>query len=151
MLNFMENIFPTTVAVEACGGSHHWARLLGLFDHDVKSIVPQLPKPSVKHGKNNAAEAEALCEAMSRATMWFVTVKTADQQAALMLAGVRQRLLHNRTQLANAIPGFALEFGGATAKGMCRIEPLLERLAADESLPEWGANYFGKLKKSMNG
>lgn len=142
MLKFFENTPPTTVAVEACGGSHHWARLLGSFGHDVKLIAPQLAKPYVKRGKNDAADAEALCEAMSRPTMRFVAVKTADQQAALMLIGVRQRLLHNRTQLANAIRGFAMEFGVVAAKGMCRIEPLLERLAADESLPELARELF---------
>lgn len=142
MLKFFENTPPTSVAVEACGGSHHWARLLGLFGHDVKLIAPQLAKPYVKRGKNDAADAEALCEAMSRPTMRFVTVKTADQQAALMLVGVRQRLLHNRTQLANAIRGFAMEFGVVAAKGMCRIEPLLERLAADGSLPELARELF---------
>ncbi|MEJ5020888.1 IS110 family transposase [Ochrobactrum vermis] len=142
MLKFFENTPPTTVAVEACGGSHHWARLLGSFGHDVKLIAPQLAKPYVKRGKNDAADAEALCEAMSRPTMRFVTVKTADQQAALMLVGVRQRLLHNRTQLANAIRGFAMEFGVVAAKGMCRIEPLLERLAADGSLPELARELF---------
>jgi transposase len=142
MLKFFANTPPTTVAVEACGGSHHWARLLSSFGHDVKLIAPQLAKPYVKRGKNDAADAEALCEAMSRPTMRFVTVKTADQQAALMLIGVRQRLLHNRTQLANAIRGFATEFGVVAAKGMCRIEPLLERLAADESLPELARELF---------
>lgn len=142
MLKFFENTPPTTVAVEACGGSHHWARLLGSFGHHVKLVAPQLAKPYVKRGKNDAADAEALCEAMSRPTMRFVPVKTADQQAALMLIGVRQRLLHNRTQLANAIRGFAMEFGVVAAKGMCRIEPLLERLAADRSLPELAHELF---------
>lgn len=142
MLKFFENTPPTTVAVEACGGSHHWARVLGSFGHHVKLIAPQLAKPYVKRGKNDAADAEALCEAMSRPTMRFVPVKTADQQAALMLIGVRQRLLHNRTQLANAIRGFAMEFGIVAAKGMCRIEPLLERLAEDQSLPELAHELF---------
>ncbi|MCY1740952.1 IS110 family transposase [Ensifer sp. SL37] len=142
MLKFFEKTPPTTVAVEACGGSHHWARLLGSFGHHVKLIAPQLAKPYVKRGKNDAADAEALCEAMSRPTMRFVPVKTASQQAALMLIGVRQRLLHNRTQLANAIRGFAMEFGIVAAKGMCRIEPLLERLAADQSLPELAHELF---------
>jgi transposase len=120
MLKFFENTPPTTVAMEASGGSHHWARLLGSFGHAVKLIAPQLAKPYVKRGKNDAADAEALCEAMSRPTMRFVAVKTADQQAALMLMGVRRRLLHNRTQLANAIRGFAMEFGFVAAKGMCQ-------------------------------
>ncbi|WP_027054647.1 IS110 family transposase [Mesorhizobium erdmanii] len=141
MVKFFEKAPPTT-ALEACGGSHHWARLLGSFGHDVKLIAPQLAKPYVKRGKNDAADAEALCEAMSRPTMRFVPVKSAEQQAALMLVGVRERLIRNRTQLANAIRGFAMEFGIVAATGMCRIEPLLERIAADQALPELARELF---------
>src|SRR6516164_1822695 len=103
MLAFFEKLPPTVIAIEACGGSHHWARLLGEFGHEVKLIAAQLVKPYVKRGKNDAADAEALCEAMSRPTMRFVPVKTADQQAALMLVGVRDRLIRNRTQLTNVL------------------------------------------------
>lgn len=142
MVKFFEKTPPTTIALEACGGSHHWARLLSSFGHEVKLIAPQLAKPYVKRGKNDAADAEALCEAMSRPTMRFVPMKTADQQAALMLVGMRERLIRNRTQLANAIRGFAMEFGIVAAKGMCRIEPLLERIAADQSLPELAHDLF---------
>ena len=142
MVKFFEKTPPTTVALEACGGSHHWARLLSSFGHEVKLIAPQLAKPYVKRGKNDASDAEALCEAMSRPTMRFVPVKTADQQAALMLVGVRERLIRNRTQLANAIRGFAMEFGVIAAKGICRIEPLLERIATDQSLPELARELF---------
>lgn len=142
MMKFFEKTPPTTIALEACGGSHHWARLLGSLGHKVKLIAPQLAKPYVKRGKNDAADAEGLCEAMSRPTMRFVPVKTADQQAALMLIGVRQRLLHNRTQLTNAIRGFAMEFGIIAAKGMCKIEPLLEQIADDHKLPELARELF---------
>jgi transposase len=102
----------------------------------VKLIAPQLAKPYVKRGKNDAADAEALCEAMSRPTMRFVPVKSADQQAALMLVGMRDRLVRNRTQLANAIRGYAAEFGLTAAKGISRIELLLKDIATDDSLPE---------------
>jgi transposase len=142
MVKFFEKTPPTIVALEACGGSHHWARLLNSFGHEVKLIAPQLAKPYVKRGKNDAADAEALCEAMSRPTMRFVPVKTADQQAALMLVGMRDRLIRNRTQLANVIRGFAMEFGIVAATGICRIEPLLERIAADRSLPELARELF---------
>ncbi|WP_279606788.1 IS110 family RNA-guided transposase [Sphingobium yanoikuyae] len=90
MVRFFEKLPPTVVAIEACGSSHHWARLLGSLGHDVRLIAPQLAKPYVKRGKNDAADAEALCEAVSRPTMRFVPVKTAEQQAALMLVGVRE-------------------------------------------------------------
>ena len=105
----------------------------------MKLIAPQLVKPYVKRGKNDAADAEALCEAMSRPTMRFVPVKTAEQQAALMLVGVRDRLIRNRTQLANAIRGYAAEFGLTAAKGMAHLVPLLERIQTDESLPDPGS------------
>jgi transposase len=142
MVGFFEKLAPTTIAIEACGGSHHWARLLGSLGHEVKLIAPQLAKPYVKRGKNDAADAEALCEAMSRPTMRFVPTKTADQQAALMLIGMRSRLIRNRTQLTNAIRGFAMEFGLTTGTGTYRIEPLLERIAADEALPELARELF---------
>ena len=102
MIKFFEKLPPAVIALEACGASHHWARLLSSYGHEVKLIAPQLAKPYVKRGKNDAADAEALCEAASRPTMRFVPVKSADQQAALMLVGVRTRLIKRRTQLANA-------------------------------------------------
>ena len=134
MVAFFEKLQPMVIAIEACGGSHHWARLLQSFGHDVKLIAPQYVKPYVKRGKNDAADAEALCEAMSRPAMRFVPVKTLDNEAALMLVGLRDRLIRNRVQLANAIRGYAAEFGLPAAKGMCKIEPLLDRAAADETL-----------------
>src|SRR6187399_1558449 len=142
MVAFFDKLAPTVIAIEACGASHHWARLLQSFGHSVKLIPPQLVKPYVKRGKNDAADAEALCEAMSRPTMRFVPVKTVEQQAALMLVGVRDRLIRNRTQLANTIRGYAAEFGLTAAKGMCKIEPLLARIAADETLPELARELF---------
>lgn len=91
--------------------------LLQSFGHEVKLIPPQYIKPYVKRGKNDAADAEALCEAMSRPTMRFVPVKTAKQQAVLMLVGLRDRLIRNRTQLVNAIRGYAAEYGLIAARG----------------------------------
>jgi transposase len=142
MVAFFEKLAPTVIAIEACGASHHWARLLQSFGHTVKLIAPQLVKPYVKRGKNDAADAEALCEAMSRPTMRFVPVKTAEQQATLMVVGVRDRLIRNRTQLANAIRGHAAEFGLTAAKGMAHLVPLLERIQADESLPALARELF---------
>jgi transposase len=142
MVAFFEKLSPTVIAIEACGASHQLARLLQSFGHTVKLIAPQLVKPYVKRGKNDAADAEALCEAMSRPTMRFVPVKTAEQQAALMLVGVRDRLIRNRTQLANTIRGYAAEFGLTAAKGMAHLVPLLERIEADESLPALARELF---------
>ena len=142
MIAFFEKLPPTVIGIESCGASHHWARLLQSFGHVVKLIPPQYVKPYVKRGKNDAADAEALCEAMSRPTMRFVPVKTAEQQAALMMVSMRARLIRNRTQLTNAIRGHAAEFGLTAAKGICKIEMLLDRVAANESLPELARNLF---------
>ena len=135
MVAFFEALAPTVIGIEACGASHHWARILRSFGHVVKLIAPQLVKPYVKRGKNDTADAEALCEAMSRPTMRFVPVKTAEQQAALMMVGLRDRLIRNRTQLSNAIRGYAAEFGFTAARGMAHIDPLLDRIQADENVP----------------
>lgn len=142
MIKFFEKLPPTVVALEACGASHHWARVLSDLGHEVKLIAPQLAKPYVKRGKNDAADAEALCEAVSRPTMRFVPMKTTDQQAALMLVGMRTRLIKRRTQLANAIRGLAAEFGVTAATGMCRIVPLLGTIAADETIPPLARELF---------
>src|SRR5580693_2898328 len=128
MVTFFEKLAPVTVAIEACGASHHWARLLQSFGHTVKLLPPQLVKPYVKRGKSDAADAEALCEAMSRPTMRFVPVKSAEQQAALMLVGIRDRLIRNRTQLTNTIRGYAAEFGVTVAKGMAHLDRLLANI-----------------------
>ena len=156
MVAFFEKLQPMVIAIEAGGGSHHWARLLQSFGHDVKLIAPQYVKPYVKRGKNDAADAEALCEAMSRPAMRFVPVKTLENQAALMLVGLRDRLIRNRVQLANAIRGYAAEFGLTAAKGMCKIEPLLDRAAADETLPalarelfEFHAGEYAQLQEQL--
>src|SRR3954464_5662088 len=147
MIAFFERLSPTRVAIEACGASHHWARLLRGFGHEVQLIAPQLVKPYVKRGKNGAADAEALCEAMSRPTMRFVPVKTAEQQAALMLVGLRDRLVRSRTQLANAIRSYAAEFGLIAAKGKAHLDPLFERIQADQNLPTLARELFAALAK----
>jgi transposase len=142
MIKYFEELRPTQVAIEACASSHHWARLLQSFGHQVKLIPPQFVKPYVKRNKNDAADAEAICEAMGRPTMRFVPVKTAEQQAALMLVGARERLVRNRTQLSNVIRGYAAEFGLTVSKGLARLEELLERVATDETLPALARDLF---------
>jgi transposase len=142
MVEFFKSQPPTVVGIEACGGSHHWAQLLGSFGHTVKLVAPHLVKPYVKRGKNDAADAEALCEAMSRPTMRFVPAKSAEHRAALMMIGMRNRLVNNRTQLTNAIRGFAMEFGIIIAAGPSRTEALLEKILADDTLPELAHEIF---------
>jgi transposase len=132
---FFSKLEPTLIAIEACGGSHYWARTLEALGHRVKLLAPQHVKPYVKRGKNDKADAAALCEAVSRPGMKFVAAKTPEQQAALMWAGLRDRLIKTRTQLSNAIRSYAAEFGLVAAKGLNKIEPLLARVAQDETLP----------------
>jgi transposase len=141
---FFGSVAPTVVGLEACGGSHYWARALTRLGHEVKLIAPQYVKPYVKRGKNDAADAAAICEAMSRPTMRFVPAKSAESQAALMLAGVRERLTRQLTQLANAIRGYAAEFGIVAAKGRAKIELLLLRVQADESVPALARELFAE-------
>ncbi|TGQ36461.1 IS110 family transposase [Mesorhizobium sp. M00.F.Ca.ET.216.01.1.1] len=102
-------------------------------------------EPYVKRNKNDARDAEAGCEAMSRPTMSFVPMKSAEEQAGLMLLGTRERLINTRTQLSNAIRGHAAEFGVIAARGLDKIEPLLARIAADESLPDLARALFALL------
>lgn len=142
MIKFFEQLAPTVVGIEACAGSHHWARVLGEMGHTVKLLAPQLVKPYVKRGKNDAADAEALCEAMSRPTMRFVAVKNAEQQAALMLIGLRDGLVRQRTQLCNALRGYGAEFGLVASKGLEKIEALLARLQQAVELPELARELF---------
>jgi transposase len=145
MVEFFAKCPPTVIAIEACVALHYWARLLTEFGHEVKLIAPQLAKPYVKCGKNDAADAEALCEAMSRPTMRFVPVKSAEQQAALMLVGIRERAVAARTQLANPIRDYAAEFGVTAAKGVSPIPRLLERIMADENVPALARDLFSSL------
>jgi transposase len=147
VLEFFGKLAPTVIGIEACGSSHYWARELARLGHEMKLMAPQLVKPYLKRGKNDAADAEALCEAMSRPTMRFVPMKSAENQAALMLAGLRDRLVRNRTQLANAIRGYAAEFGLIAAKGKSRIEPLLSRLQADQAVPDLARELFAEHAK----
>jgi transposase len=115
---FFAKLAPTRIGIEACGASHHWARLLRGLGHAVVLMPPQYIKAYVKRGKNDAIDAEAICEAMSRPSMRFVPVKTAEQQAALTMLGVRDLLVKQRTMLINAIRGHAAEFGVTVPKSL---------------------------------
>jgi transposase len=132
---FFAALPPTEVVMEACGSSHHWGRLLIALGHVVKLIPPQYVKPFVKRGKNDRIDAEAINEAASRPSMRFVAVKGAEQQAATLILKTRDMLVRQRTQLINAVRGHAAEFGVIAAKGTARVEPLLARIAEDDTLP----------------
>ena len=133
MVTFFSKLSPTRIGMEACGASHYWARELRALGHEVALIPPQYVKPYVDRGKNDAADAEAICEAMSRPKVEkrFVAVKTVEQQARQMLIGVRESLLKRRTQVSNTIRGHAAEFGLVAPKGLAHLEPLIERIEQD--------------------
>jgi len=142
MVAFFAKLPLTVIGMEACGASHYWARELCKLGHEVKLIAPQHVKPYIKRNKNDGRDAEGLCEAMSRPTMQFVPVKTEEQQAALMLAGLREQMVARRTQLSNMIRGYAAEFGITAAKGLDKIEPLLAGISANQTLPVLARDLF---------
>jgi transposase len=148
---FFAKLAPTRIGMEACGASHHWARVLRGLGHEVMLIPPQYIKPYVKRGKNDAIDAEAICEAMSRATMRYVPVKTVEQQAALTMLGVRDLLVKQRTMLLNAIRGHAAEFGVTVAKGPQQVTELLQRLASDEGVPALAREMVNLLAAQLDG
>src|SRR6266849_2928939 len=127
MEKFFGKLAATRIGLEACGASHHWARVLGALGHEVVLMPPQYIKPYVKRGKNDAIDAAAICEAMSRPEMRFVPVKSAENQAALMLLKVRDLLVKQRTMLVNAIRGHAAEFGLVAATGPVKVAELLQQ------------------------
>ena len=130
---FFAGLAPALVGLEACGASHHWARVLSAQGHQVRLVPPQYVKAYVKRGKNDRIDAEAICEAMSRPGMRFVPVKSEGEQAAAMLLSVRDLLVKQRTMLVNAIRSHAAEFGVIGAKGVSRVADVLVR--ARESVP----------------
>jgi transposase len=133
---FFLKIAPCRVGMEACGSSHYWGRELRAMGHDVVLMAPAYTKPYVKRGKNDAADAAAICEAMSRPDMRFVPIKSADQQAVLMLHKTRELLIKQRTMGVNALRGHLQEFGLIAAKGIQRVGELIALARADADLPE---------------
>jgi transposase len=142
LLRFFRALPPTLVGMEACGGSHHLARVLTELGHEPRLMPPEYVKAYRKRNKNDPADAEACCEAVSRPTMRFVRPKTVEQQAAQMLAGVRDQLVRRRTQVCNQIRGYAMEFGLVVAQGLSRIEALLAEIAGSETLPQLAKEMF---------
>ncbi len=111
MAKFFVNLEPCLIGMEACGSAHYWARKLESFGHTVKLMAPQFVKPYVKTNKNDAADAEAICEAVSRPNMRFVAKKTTEQQAILSVHRARQSFVKARTAQGNQIRGLLSEFG----------------------------------------
>ena len=136
VLAFLAEQSRCVVAMEACGGAHHWGRAIRDLGHEVRLIPPAYVKPFVKRQKNDAADAEAICEAASRPTMRFVAVKTEEQQARAMLFRTRDLLVRQRTQLINALRGHLSEHGVVAPRGPANVKILAEAIEeATTSLP----------------
>jgi len=142
---FFRKLAPTEVVMEACGGAHHWGRLLSRLGHRVRLIPAQYVKPFVKRAKNDRADAAAINDAASRPDMPVVAVKSAEQQASTMILKHREMLVGQRTAAINALRGHAAEFGVIAAKGTAQIQALLERLAADEAIPAAAKTMFAQM------
>jgi transposase len=137
VLPFFANLPPCLIGMEACASAHFWARKLQALGHTVKLMAPQYVKPYVKSNKNDAADAEAICEAVRRPTMRFVTVKSVEQQGRLMQHRVRDQLVRQRTQLINALRSHMAELGIIAAQGREGLKELLAIVADanDSKLP----------------
>lgn len=131
VLPFFANLPPCLVGMEACGSAHYWARKLGEMGHTVRLMAPQFVKPYVKTNKNDAADAEAICEAVSRPSMRFVPVKHAEQQAVLSLHRAREGFIKARTAQANQIRGLLAEYGLVIPKGIGNISKHLPDILED--------------------
>lgn len=134
VLPFFEKLPPCLIGMEACGSAHHWGRKLSEFGHDVRLIPARYVKPYIKRGKSDAIDAAAICEAVTRPSMRFVPIKSAEQQSSLMLHRTRDLLVRQQTAQINALRAHLAEFGLIAAKGISKL-PDLVALVEDQSNP----------------
>jgi transposase len=149
MVKFFSKLPATRIGLEACGSAHYWARVLTGLGHAVVLLPPQYAKPYVKRGKSDTIDAAAICEAMSRPGMRFVPVKSVHNQAALMVLGVRELWLKQRTMVINAMRGHAAEFGVIAATGPARIAELVARVHSTAEVPEEGRALIDALAQQL--
>jgi transposase len=147
LIKFFANLAPCLIGMEACGGAHFWARKLGEFGHTVKLMAPQFVKPYVKTNKNDARDAEAICEAVTRPNMRFVLIKNVEQQALLSLHRARQGFVVARTAQSNQIRGLLTEFGIVIPKRICALREKLPEILedAENGLPGTSRELFARL------
>lgn len=152
LLGFFAELEPCLVGMEACGSAHYWARELQSLGHEVRLIAPQFVKPFVKTNKNDASDAEAICEAMQRPTMRFAAIKSAEQQSILMLHRARELLVRQKTMLLNALRGHCAEFGIVVAQGAFRVSELVAIIADDKDirLPDVAHEALGFLVAQLH-
>ena len=127
VLPFFKELSPCLVGIEACSSANYWAREFMKLGHTVKLMPPSYVKPYVKRGKTDAADAEAICEAVQRPTMRFVPVKSPDQQAVIMLHRARSLLMRQRIMAVNALRGHLAGFGVVAGQGAKNLRELVER------------------------
>lgn len=135
MLRFFANKPSMLIGIEACGGAHYWARELTKLGHTVKLMSPQYVAPYRRGGKNDANDAEAICEAVARPNMRFVAVKSESQQAVLVMHRMRDQLVHERTALMNQIRSYLHEFGIVMAQGRAPLAKIFPIIDEDMQLP----------------
>jgi transposase len=149
LLPFFRKLVPTEIAIEACGGAHHWARELAALGHTVHLVPPQYVKPYVKRAKNDRNDAEAICEAAGRPGMHFVSIKSLPQQTQCMILKVRGSLIDQRTALGNTVRGHAAEFGVIAGKGTANIGPLLSAIQQEAAIPPEAKDMFVLLGRQI--
>src|ERR1700693_4723681 len=152
LLEFFTGLPPCLVGIEACPSAHHWSRELQVRGHTVKLMPPSYVKAYLKRSKNDANDAAAICEAVTRPSMRFVPIKTKQQQTALMLHRARQLLVRQRTMLSNAIRGHLAELGIVSAKGRNGTGELLRIIAdgADGRIPPMARGILGVLARQYS-
>ncbi len=151
VIGFFKGLQPCLVGMEACATAHHWARELIALGHDVKLMPPAYVKAYVKRNKNDAADAEAICEAVARPSMRFVPVKDVDQQAVLMLHRARNLLIRQRTMLVNALRAHLAEFGIIAPQGLRHVEQLVEAIDDETlALPELARSILQLIVAQLN-
>src|ERR1700756_299585 len=121
VMPFFDQLPRWLVGLEACASAHHWARAIAALGHTVKLMPPAYVKAYVKRGKTDAADAEAICEAVTRPNMRFVAIKSREQQAVLVMHRARDLLVRQRTQLVNALRGLMAEFGVSEPQGIRHV------------------------------
>ncbi len=152
VLEFFESLPPCLVGIEACASAHHWARALIGLGHEVRLMPPAYVKAYVKRGKTDAADAEAIAEAVTRPTMRFVAVKTTAQQAVLMLHKTRDLLVRQRTMLINALRGHLGEFGIVAPQGSAGVQAALRSLILEKDrLPDLAQMALRGLASQLEG
>lgn len=150
VLKFFAGLPPCLVGMEACASAHHWARELSAIGHDVRLMPPHYVKPYVKRGKTDAADAEAIAEAVTRPTMRFVGIKTVEQQGVLMLHRARDLLVRQRTMLINALRAHLAELGLIAAKGPAGIKALTAKVEEIATAQAWPAPVIAALQSLID-